>query len=299
MKELKEIYNKREVFSNITYSIDMLRLKTYIDYNHYNNIDFYLRTYCKDKIKKFYISDRPQCFRYNWNIEVEEGSFWFGFCHNSEEKLPERLEPQYNFTIEFNPNKLKNNNILMHLLGQSGLWRIIKYDLAMDLKVNILDLIIDKSGKRNIHVFGTGYDDRTYELGTVGSGKIKIYNKKKESNLKITGSLTRIELTREIKDFSIGDIVYFNYDCKFPDIYLNNYVYSLSDYDCKDRTLYALLYAVQNGYPINDLTRVYKQKLKNLLAGGYKIKFDTKTANQVLKQTIYYYFMQNPLVIFK
>lgn len=268
MKDLKDLYNKKIVHNNMTYSIDMIRLRTYLTYNDYNDIDFYIRTYHKNKIKRFYISDRPMCFHYNYNIEIEEGrSFYFGFCHNSEQKICERFEPLYNFTIEFNPNKIKYDNLLMYLLSKAGKWNIIKYDLAIDLRVNILDLIVDKSGKRKMHSFSNGYDDKTYIIGSTGDGMIKIYNKKKESDLKITGDYTRIEITREIDEFYIGDIVYFNYIFKFPEIYLNNYIYSLSDYESKDKTTYALLYAVQNGYPINDLSRVYKEKIKKLLQG--------------------------------
>ena len=145
------LYNIAIEKNNIIYSIDMLRLKCYINYNVYNELDFYIRTYYNYKIKRFWISDRPQCYKYNYNIEVVEGkSFWFGFCHNSEEKLPERLEPQYMFTIEFNPNKFKDDKLLMYILNLSGKWYILKYDLAIDLHVNILDIIFDKSRKEKI-----------------------------------------------------------------------------------------------------------------------------------------------------
>ena len=266
MKELKDLYNRKIVHNNMTYSIDKLRLKTYMTYEKYNNIDFYFTTYYKDKIKNFWISNKPQDFHYNYRIEIEKGiSFYFGFCHNSEQRMSERLEPQYNFTIEFNPNKLKDNNLINYLLGQEGKWYIRRYDLAIDLRVNILDLVIDKTGKKKMQVFSNGYDDKTYILGGSGDKMVKVYNKKKESDLKITGDYTRIEITRELEDFYVGDIVYFNYIFPFPEIYLNQYVYSLSDYESKDRTTYALLYAVQNGYPINDLSRVYKEKIKKLL----------------------------------
>ena len=53
------------------------------------------------------------------------------------------------------------------------------------------------------------------------------------------------------------------------------------------------------GYPINDLSRVYKEKIKKMLKGGYQIKFDTTSANQALKQTIYSYFINNNKVVFK
>lgn len=72
-------YNALE-HNNMIYSIDMIRLKTYIPYNKYNDLDFYLRTYFKDKIKRFWISDRPQCYHYNYDLEVGEGQkVWFRF----------------------------------------------------------------------------------------------------------------------------------------------------------------------------------------------------------------------------
>ena len=98
-----------------------------------------------------------------------------------------------------------------------------------------------------------------------GDGRVKIYNKKIESNLSIAGDLTRVEISRSIDDFPIVEIKNFNYGENFPYIYLSNYIYSLSDY--KDKTLLAVLYAVQSGYSIKDLTRDYKRKIKNLLEG--------------------------------
>lgn len=298
--KINELYHCRIDKNNMTYSIDMLRVKTYMTYEEYNSLDFYMRTYYKDNIKRFWISDRPQSFRYNWNIEVGDGqSFYFGFCHNSEEKLPERLEPEYNFTVDFNPNKLKGHPLIKHLLGLGHKWYIVRFDLAIDLRVNITDLIIDKSGKRKYMVYGQGLDNKTYTLGASGGGHIKIYNKKAESDVSITGSLTRIEITVDANDFYVGDIIVWSYPFGFPEIYLNQYVYSLSDLETADRTTLALLFAVQNGYPINDLTKTYRQKLKKMLQGGYKIRFEEKEAKQVLIRTMIYYFLHNPKVIFR
>ena len=92
-------------------------------------------------------------------------------------------------------------------------------------------------------------------------GRFKIYNKKIESNLNITGDLTRIEISREVDDFPIGDLKLFSYGNMFPSLYLSNYLYSFNDY--KDTTLLAILYAVQNGFPLKDLSRRYKEKDKN------------------------------------
>ena len=75
------------------------------------------------------------------------------------------------------------------------------------------------------------------------------------------------------------------------------YVYSFKDYE--DKTLLAILYAVQNNYPLKDLTKTYRKKVKNLLQGGYKILFDKTSATQAISQTIFYYFINNKKVIFR
>lgn len=289
------MYNKNIEHNNIFYSVDMLRLKTYMSFSTFSELEFRLKLVWKDYIKQEYTSPKINNFFYNYVIEIEEGqSFWFGFLHNTE-KRDEKNE-FYNFTIEFNPNKLKDDNILLYILGLSGKWFLKSLDLAMDLKVNILDLNVDFSGRKQMKIFSKGYDDKTIYIGKEDS-RIKIYNKKIESKLNILGDLTRVEVSRSFDDFPITDIKFFKFGDKFPTIYLNEYIYSLSDYE--DKTLFALLYAVQNGFPIKDLSRVYKKKIKNLLQGGYKILFDEKSATQVINQTIFYYFIKNNKVVFR
>lgn len=286
-------YKNITSFNNLTYSIDMLRLKTYIDYDKFSSLEFYLRTYHSDKINRFWISDRIMNFKYNYQIEVEEAkSFYLSFHHNHEKA--EDHDGLHNLTIEFNPNKLKDNNIILYILNLSSNWFLRSYDLAVDLKVNILDLIIDKGLKRKCLIFSSGFDNKTYEIG-LGDNRIKIYNKKIESKLDIDYDLTRIEISRKYDDFPISNIRLLKFGTdNFPEIYLNNYICSLTDY--QDKTLYAIVYAVQNGYPINDLSRVYKQKIKKLFEGGCKIKFTDKDATQVLHQTIFAYFIGNSKV---
>lgn len=285
-------YISKTSYNNLTYSIDMIRLKTYIDYDVYSNLDFYFNTYYKDTIEKYWISDRKMMFKYNYQIEVEEGrSFYLGFHHNNEKDVEPGL---HNLTIEFNPNKLKDNILIQHILNLSGDWFIRSYDLAVDIKCNILDLIFDKGLKRHVHTFSNGGDDITYNIGK-GDLRLKIYNKKRESKLDITGDLSRVEISRELDDFPVREVKFLDWGLdNFPDIYLNNYIYSLSDY--KDKTMLPIIYAVQNGFPISDLSRRYKEKLKNLFEGGQKIKFTNKDATEVLRKTIFTYFMKNQKV---
>lgn len=281
--------------NNITYSIDMIRLKTYITYSVFTEIEFRFKTCWKDFIKRYYTSPRQKEFFYNYVIEIEDNSFWFGFCHNNERRSFFE-ESEYNFTIEFNPNKLKDNKIIEYLLNLSGDWYIKSFDLAMDLKINILDIITDTSGRRRDLITSYGYDNKTIVIGK-DDGRVKIYNKKIESDLKILHDLTRVEVSRYFDDYPVNEISKFNYGNIFPNLYLNQYVYSLSDY--KDKTLLAILYAVQNGFPVKDLSRAYKSKIKNLLEGGYKISFSNSIATNVLTKTIFHYFINNNKVRWK
>ena len=110
------MYFESVVDNNLTYSIDMLRLTTLMSYSKFSEIEFRFETVWQEYIKKKYNSSRFVDFQYNYNIEIEEGiSFWFGFLHNSE-KRSESDTVLYNFTVEFNPNKLKMNKVLLYIL---------------------------------------------------------------------------------------------------------------------------------------------------------------------------------------
>lgn len=287
------MYNKFFKNGNMTYSIDKLRLKTYITYSTFSEIEFRFQTVWREYVKKSYITGRLSEYKYNYNIEIGEGvSFFFGFFHNTEKTNSSEFA-KYSFCIEFNPNKLKDNKIVFYLLCCSGDWYIRSYDLAVDIETNILNLIIDKSGKRMLHIFSAGFDDKTYTAGK-NDGRFKVYNKKKESNLDIKGDLTRVEVSRCLEDYPINRINLYKYNDVFPEIYLNNYVMRMDDY--ASQTLLVHIYALQNGYPLANMSRGYKNKIKKLLEGGYRVKFYNKYAEQVLQQTIYFYFVRNPLV---
>lgn len=281
--------------NNMVYSVDMIRLKTYITYGEFSNLEFLINSVYKDKVKKMWLSDRVMCFKYNYTIELEEGrSFYFGFHCNNEKLQFFKNDVKYNLTLEFNPNKIKDAPLLLHILGMSGDWYLRSLDLAVDLKINILDLILSKTGKRTLKSLSNGFDDKTYYIGT-GDRHIKIYNKKKESNLKDVNELTRVEVSVQFEDFRLIDIKSFKLPEElFPEVYINDYLYTFSDY--KDKTMLALLYAVQSGFPIDDLSRRYKERVKELFKGGHQIRFSRKTADEVIRRTVFHYFMPNELV---
>ncbi|MFR8104032.1 MAG: hypothetical protein ACLU8F_02955 [Clostridia bacterium] len=130
---------------NIVYTVDMLRLRTNMTYSDFTKIEFRLKTLYKHQIKKEYMSSSLSQFKYNYNIEIVEGqSYWFGFMHNSEltnnSKSMQNEKTEYNFTVEFNPNKLPLSGLLKYILNMTSNWIIKQLDIAMDIRVNILDL---------------------------------------------------------------------------------------------------------------------------------------------------------------
>ena len=110
------MYLKKEENGNMTYSIDMLRLKTYITYSAFTELEFRLKTIWQENVKRYYTTGKMCEFFYNYVIQNEDGnSFWFGFLHNTEKRTQSELS-KYNLTIEFNPNKLKDDIIVKYIL---------------------------------------------------------------------------------------------------------------------------------------------------------------------------------------
>ncbi len=277
--------------NNIIYSVDMLRLKTDITYEKFSYIIYMLKSCYNDSIKKYYNSFNIGDFKENYVFEVGEGStYWLGYMHNAQScknGAVSNSNTKHNLTIEFNPNKVKINGFLKFLLSfiPANLWVIKSCDFSMDLKINILDLCgFDKKRYKDLRIFDCGYDNKTYYLGRTDN-RIKIYNKAIESNLSY--NLTRVEVSKKL-DLRVPEVNMFDLKLNLPEIYTNNYIFSFSDY--KDSTFLAVLYAVQSGFPLNNLTRRYKEKLKTTLTGGYKVELNKKYCLNVLRKCIWSIF---------
>lgn len=285
------IYYKKIEFANMIYSIDKIRLKTYITYSEFSEVEFLINSSYKANIKKFWVSDRVMCFHYNYSLDFSDFVCYIGFMHNNEGVNYNKNDLKYNFTIEFNPNKAKESSFVLHILNKFGNWFLRSFDVAIDIPINILDLIFDIGKRRKVQTISYGGDNVTYNFGK-NDGRVKIYNKKREKDLNIVGDLTRIEISREFDDFPIAKTKLFKFEKSFfPILYLNQYIFSFSDFN-RDKTTMALLYAVQSGYPIKDLSRSYKSKIEKLLEGGSSIKFDSKSVEGIFKQVIYSYFVR-------
>lgn len=282
------MYFKSVQKNNLTYSIDMLRLRTNLSVGDFSKLEYRFKTVWHDKVVKQWSSSGIADFKYNYNIEIAVGqSFWFGFLHNSE-KPNQNEKSEYNFTLEFNPNKLKDNRVIKYILNLSREWVLKQFDIAIDIPISVLDICgLDKKRYKDVRTFNAGYDNKTIYVGRTNN-RFKIYNKKIESNLDIVGELTRVEVTSK-QNYKFSALGYFKPELNVPDLYTNNYYYTFKDYE--DKTLLAILYAVQAGFNINDLTRVYKDKVKKLLKGGNHIDIDVNCIYEILNLTLKYYLV--------
>ena len=274
-----------------SYCVDMLRLKCLISSNHFeSSVAKFFPIFSKN-IEKW-DSTRINEFYHNFNYSDDDCSFWFGFISNKEMSVSSgslyNENRTFNLTVEFNPNKVKNNKLLLHILKCSSSWIVKSVDFAVDVKTNILNICgFDKCQKNCFQTYDCGFDNKTYYIG-IGNNRVKIYNKSIESGLNY--DLTRIELTRY---FSEGDslkvIKHFKYYGYFPELFLKDYQISIDDLQ-SDKTLMGLVFAVNNGFPLHDLSRVYKVKVKEFLQKKKPIKIDFNCLSDVLVRYLAYYF---------
>lgn len=278
--------------NNYSYCVDMLRLRCSITVEVFERCVASKLFIYKDKIESW-DSTRICDFYHNYNYTDADCSFWFGFISNKEKSLSsgsslQNEHKQFNLTVEFNPNKVKDNKLLLHILKCSTNWYVKSVDFAVDIKTNILNVVgFDKSQKNCLMTYDCGGDDKTFYIGK-GNNRVKVYNKTNESNLLY--DLTRIEITRYFGD---GDnlriIKYWKYYGYFPKLFLKDYQISFEDLQC-DKTLMGLVYAVNSGLPLHDLSRIYKSKVKEFLQKKKPINIDFDCFGMCLRNYIYYYF---------
>lgn len=266
------------------YCVDMVRLKTEISISEFrkkieNRLNFY-----KENLTRWTSSQIGQ-FYYNYQFSCERYSFWFGFISNKNCDSLQNLDKVRNLTIEFNPNKCDKDPLIMAILKSSPNWTIKSMDFALDIKENILNIIgFDKQGKSFLTTIDNGLDNRTYYMG-VKNNRVKIYNKRIENNLDY--DLTRIEITKYL-DIDIKDCSKFEFGY-FPELFLRDYQLNVTDMQL-DNMFATVLFAVEHGYPLHDLSRKYKEKVKNFLQQKKPIKIDFSCFLQCSLNYLSYYF---------
>ena len=271
----------------------MVRLKTRV----HNSIfrDFVVKNFDFNPAVTYWTDFKYSGYRHNWRIEedpltfdylddngnsrvsyIGQGcSYWLGFHHNSE-----KPNDRHNLVIEFNPNKCLLRGLLDLILSaffNTLSVEVVSIDVAMDIPVNINRLIIDKYRKHTYKLFDNGGDDKTHYLGK-GDGRIKIYNKARE--LGIDGDLTRYEISKDIR-LPIGSVIDEGYE--FEGELVSVSCLEGKNIEFEDKTLSALFWAVVEGYPVSELSRVYKDKIRKLMKDYTELEFDKKKISHTIR----------------
>lgn len=290
----------------IEYSLDMIRLSSRVLLKEFENyINYYISlNYDTHSLFEQWDSFKIREYRYNFKVNVldqvtgEVNSYWIGYKHNTEKNDD---YGRYSLVVEYNPNKINidKNSMLYELLHQFFIFsefKLVSVDLAMDLHgLDISNIQYDKNRKRDVRIFGYG-DNKTVYIGK-GNGRTKIYNKALERGLE-GEKWTRYEVTLQynfnIKQSVLKCISEFglslDLDFELVDIYsLIGTQVSMSDLTL-DGTDKALIFAVQHGFPLEELSRRKRDKIKKILSESTTIEIDRKSFfNAINKHFAYIY----------
>lgn len=267
-------------FLNINYSIDKVRLKVELDVK-----------YVMEQLELFKVE--PNCnyyqrysikeYRHNFNFEDynawgEKCSFWLGVQHNSK-----NLVSVVDVVFEYNPNKCEGSYLVSYICDRfyknNSHVEVRKLDIAMDMPVNILSLKVVKD-RRDMTTIDKGADNRTYYVGAPGSdGRVKIYNKTRES--KLNYDLTRYEVTITPKMFIDTMIKGFSFDVgNLVDVICASDVQL--DFDMKGQDVYNVLTALDNPALLNLLDKRKAKKIKDILSSIGSVRFDIEVINSTV-----------------
>lgn len=212
-------------------------------------------------------------YKHNWYVSNNEKgySYFIGYCLNSGEDLSKRL------MIEFNPSKVDyvNDKYLKELLRMvvSDLdnFKVGYADIAFDFEgVSTDDLIIDKARKRNYREFYYPKTNKTIYIGNPKTnGSIKIYDKARELKENPLKEKTRYEVTLKVS-LELSRLASYKFKGSLPICYVKDDV-SVYNLDIKPGDK-LLLYSVNNGFDVNQLTYEQRKKFENLNEKYNKLK---------------------------
>lgn len=265
------------------YSIDMVRIKTRVmDYELYP-----LQQKLKNDYRvEYWQLNNYKSYQHNFRIqETEDFAFYLGLEHNTKRNIIKK-----DMVIEYNPNKfqISTDSILYYILFRyyREEFYVVSVDVAVDVEVPINDLYFDRNYKRSYKYFKTDTGE-TYYIGE-GDGRVKIYDKKKEQmskGKKVDREVwTRIEYSIRL-DEKIENILKHGY---YKQISMIDIYRKTNKYNCQDKTLKALIYAVNNGYDIKELSRVYREKIKKIIIDE-KLDIKEEDINKCIKDYFHNY----------
>lgn len=262
------------------YSIDKVRLRFDLYLEEFKGIfkrfEFESNVLYREKMSL--LSYRHNFYFTGCNVFGEKCSYWVGAGHNSKNR-----GKVIDVVLEYNPNKCngeKNLEYLKSKLIDNGKLCVVKsFDLAIDIYKNICDIIPNPVGRMNKRVIDNGGDNKTYYFKERNSnGAIKIYNKKRESNLKY--DLTRYEITLKpniyLHRMNSYDIPV---DLFIELFFIGGFQLDL-DINGTDKVL--LLACLEHSEYLRELPRKKKKKIEQLLKSSCSVVFSFAEIKRVV-----------------
>lgn len=195
---------------------------------------------------KHYDSFKPFSYRHLWTFKdtLTECSWTIGL------QLSEKAEDRTKGFIDFNPNKCMSSDLFSEFWAKFDVWtkyrELVRWDFAIDFHEDRSCFRLVRDSKKTYELIQS--DDGTTEyLGLRNhSGRIKLYDKTKESHL--NGEWTRLELTLDSKTSALSI---------FPTVYYTNSQQSILDMSELSSTQRVLVQALRE----SDSFSVYFQQL--------------------------------------
>lgn len=245
-------YFNNIVYENISYSIDMIRLR--LDFGLLERITEFGNWCSKFEhvhIESFPLSTKAHSYRYLFKITcTNNSSFVCGLGFNGDD----RDSAVIGF-LEFNPNKVASDckfieffEVLKNFCPRTD---IVRWDLAVDvpLKREYCSLIKDK---RKYSMVRNSVKDCTEYLGRrSSSGFVKLYNKSVEDEL--DEDITRLEITVD------GKMNYSEFCTLLPQIDISDYQLSLSQNDESLSSTDALIVDLIRKLPLSERQFYFKR----------------------------------------
>lgn len=262
------------------YSVDMLRLSLELRQDAINDINLFLANAERSDIKEYPQNLTSFKYRYLFTIDYGSSSMSIGLVFNGTKK-----EENYKGFIEFNPNKCITSDTcqcvkdLRFLIGCCVSADVVRYDLAVDIPLSRSCVHLLR-GRKHYSVEMNDNEDKTEYLGQRNKvGRVKCYNKQKESDLDYP--LTRLELTLGKPSEWQKDI-----ELNYPDVFYIDPQKSIdmSDLNSTNKVLLELLLDSPDiNYYYMRLDKYMKKKLEPFVLGDTsRLKVDNNCVRTII-----------------
>lgn len=239
------------------------------------------KLYANGEIVDYRFTEKTGATDYRHNIYIQpgfshEGGIYIGWCHNSSK--PNQLM-SYDLKIELNPSKMNyltdenhkktefiNDIKIYKILGpilDKKVVRIIEFDIAIDLKIKLDDLVsFARQGRSMNLIHGTRYYGVKHK-----DMFLKVYDKAKErkekTGLDVGTDLTRLEFT--IRP-STGNGLTFSGLQKYLIDIDKYYSFALYPNNITDVSIKSYIHSILSGYlQFKDFNHRQKKKINETL----------------------------------